>query len=178
MKGLRTEKAQSQLDLNRRSNQSQKRRLDERNAPLQAPLQQDKRVRLDRVPDEVLPFAVYIEKFDQASSHRIKISSREWDDMMFGIINAFFLEQEKDKLKDACEKRLYNGEFVIYYTGNAFAQNWVIGIVNERLKLPGIKARGPRVETRPNFHVEFPAILDKLQPEICDPEGNLLARGN
>ena len=51
-----------------------------------------------------------------------------------------------------------------FYTRSAFAQNFVICIINENLKLWGIKARVPRIESKPNFFADFPSILDKLDP--------------
>ena len=38
--------------------------------------------------------------------------------------------------------------------------------------LPGIKARGPRDDdgTRPNLHVEFPVVLNGMQPETVIKE--------
>ena len=85
-----------------------------------------------------------MEKFDTQS--RIKISSSEWEQIRSEIFNAFFLESldNKNKLKNACEKRVYNGTHITFYTKNVLAQNFVIRIINENLKIPGIKARGPR----------------------------------
>ena len=61
---------------------------------------------------------------------------------------------------------MFNGEHVTFITKDKYAQNFVIRTINEKLKLPGIIARGPRVGTKPNFHVKFPAVLDRFQPEI------------
>ena len=72
------------------------------------------------------------------------------------------------KLKDACEKRVYNGKHVTFYTKNVFAQNFVIKTINEKLKFSGIKAKGPRPlgQNQPNLHAEFPAVLKRIQPEM------------
>ena len=129
--------------------------------------QQSKRFIQESVSKDALPFAVYVEKFD--SSHRVKLQQPEWEEIRIGIFNAFILESPDtmNKLKDACERRVYNGEYVIFFIRNAFAQNFVIDTIKEKLKLPGIKARGPRdpTESRPNFHVEFPSALNRMQPE-------------
>ena len=72
------------------------------------------------------------------------------------------------KRKNACEKRVYNGEIVIFFTKSKFAQDFVIKTINEKLKLPGIIARGPlpRVKTKPNLLVIFPAVLDRMKPDV------------
>ena len=35
----------------------------------------------------------------------------------------------------------------------------------KKIQLPGIKARGPRIESKPNLHVDFPAALEGQYPE-------------
>ena len=35
----------------------------------------------------------------------------------------------------------------------------------KKIQLPGIKARGPRIESKPNLHVDFPAALEGQCPE-------------
>ena len=141
---------------------SHKRRLDERSAPIQT---QEKRPRQERVQEELLPFAVYVEKFDSNQS-RIKITASEWDQIRSLVINAYWLESSalKSDLKNDVEKRAYNGEIVIFYTKSETAQAFVIKAINGNL--PGIQARGPRVIISPNFHVEFPAVLDRMQSEL------------
>ena len=112
-----------------------------------------KRPKDGRVANELLPFSVYVEKFDSANS-KIKLSASKWIDIRAGIFKTFMDSPEvHDKLKEDCEKRLYNGEIVIFYTKSDFAQNLVIKTINETLRLPGIKARGPYAGTRPNLHV-------------------------
>ena len=59
---------------------------------------------------------------------------------------------------------MYNGEFAIFYTKSEAAQKFVINTING--KIPGVEARGPRLIIRPNFHVEFPDVLDRMQPEL------------
>ena len=50
----------------------------------------------------------------------------------------------------------------------------MIQAINEKLNLPGIKARGPLVQTKPNFYVDFPGVLDRTDPVIVIKEAILL----
>ena len=125
--------------------------------------------RQDRVASAFLPFAIYIEKFD-ANNKKVKLSGKDFDELRMGVFTAFWLEplDVQKKLKDDCERRLFNakrGE-VTFYTKSEFSQKFILRIINDQLKLPGIKARPPRVETRPNLHVHIPSALNRLQPEL------------
>ena len=74
----------------------------------------------------------------------------------------------KRQLKYDVEKRLYSSEKseITYFTKNETSLKSVIYVIKERLRLPGIVARGPRFLSRPNLHLEFPAVLNSLQPEM------------
>ena len=97
--------------------------------------------------DQILPFSVYVEKFDSELTN-VKMSDSEWDKVRAGLINIFFLEKSdvQKLLFDKCEKHWFNSEqgFAIYFMKCKFAQDFAIRAINENLKLPGIKARGPR----------------------------------
>ena len=99
----------------------------------------------------------------------MKLSGKEFDMIKAGIVNAFVLEsfEFKDKLKDSVERRLYSAEkgYATYFAKSEIAQSFIIRIINENLKLQGVKARGPKVESRPNLHVDFPPAFDKQHPE-------------
>ena len=80
-------------------------------APTEVPqgqkrLQGQNKPREDKISNELLPFAVYIEKFD--AKDKVKLSREDFDDVKAGIFNAFWLESSdiKLKLKDDCIKRL------------------------------------------------------------------------
>ena len=126
--------------------------------------------RSTRVSDEILKFAVYVEKFDtkhhDTANNKIKVSPHDWDNIRAGIFKAYLESLNlQNKLKDDCEKRLYNGKIAIFYTKSNLAQNFVIQTINEKLKLPGIKARPPWTEARPNFHAFFPSVMNNFKPE-------------
>ena len=88
--------------------QQRKRRLNDRTAPIQQQHQQQsqqhKRSRQDRVPDKLLPFAVYVEKFEK--NEMVKLSGKEFDEIKAGIVNAYVLEsfEFKDNLKDKVDR--------------------------------------------------------------------------
>jgi hypothetical protein len=169
--GLETFQAQKKEE----HKKSLKRRLGERTAPLEQQhtlfqkqrQQQHKRSKQDRVPDEFLPFAVYVEKFEK--NELVKLSGKEFDMIKAGIVNAYVLEsfEFKDNLKDKVDRRLYNAEkgYATFYAKSEIAQSFIIRIINENLQLPGVKARGPKVESRPNLHVDFPPAFDRQHPE-------------
>ena len=127
--------------------ESLKRSLGDRNAPLE-----EKRPRYDRVSEDILKFAVYVEKFD-SSDDKIKLLGEDFDEIKSGISNAFILEscEVARMLRSDCEKRLFNSEKgeATFYTKSEYAQNFVLKVINN-LSLPGIKARGP------------PAVICKL----------------
>ena len=106
---------------------------------------------------------VYVEKFDNKA--KVKIFEGDHDTIRQGILNAFLLESEDviQKLKDDCEKRAFSWERgeIIFFTKSTFSQNFVIQVVNERLNLPGIKARGPKT-FRPNLNLELPSVMNKM----------------
>ena len=95
----------------------------------------------------------------------MKLSGKEFDMIKAGIVNAFVLEsfEFKDKLKDSVERRLYSAEkgYATYFAKSEIAQSFIIRIINENLQLQGVKASGPKVESRPNLHVDFPPAFDK-----------------
>ena len=97
--------------------------------------------------DQILPFSVYVEKFDSELTN-VKMSDSEWNEVRAGVINTFCLETSDVQkiLHDKCEKYWFNSEqgFAIYFMKCKFAQDLTIRAINENLKLPGIKARGPR----------------------------------
>ena len=97
--------------------------------------------------DQILPFSVYVEKFDSELTI-VKMSGSEWDEVRAGVLNIFLLEKNdvQMKLYDKCEKYWFNSEqgFAIYFMKSKFAQDFTIRAINENLKLLGIKARGPR----------------------------------
>ena len=136
--------------------------------PLQQP-QQQKRPRLDPVPEEFLPYAVYVEKFDETEA-QVKMIGKEFDTIKAHIANAFWLESPafKDKLKNDIDRRLFSSErgTATFFAKSECAQAFIIEVINGRVKLPGIKARGPREESKPNLDVNFPAAVDKMQPEL------------
>ena len=149
--------------------------LDERSAPKrphQQPYQpQQKRIRQEPVADEFLQFAVYVEKFDEKNS-LVKMTGKEFDSIKAGVINAYWLEslELKNKLKDGIERRLFSGErgVATYFAKTELAQDFIIKTINRIVQLPGVKARGPRVESRPNLHVDFPAALGPgISPEVA-----------
>ena len=72
------------------------------------------------------------------------------------------------KLYDSCPDRRFSSErgSGTYFATSAFAQEWYIQVINEKVVIPGIKARGPRIETKPNLSVIFPDTLDSYSPEI------------
>ena len=97
--------------------------------------------------DQILPFSVYVEKFDSELT-TVKMSDSEWNEVRAGVINTFMLEKNdvQMKLYDKCEKYWFNSEqgFAIYFMKSKFAQDFTIRAINENLKLADIKARGPR----------------------------------
>ena len=97
--------------------------------------------------DQILPFSVYVEKFD-SELNNVKMSGSEWDEVRAGVFNTFWLEEEDVQkiLNDNFEKYWFNSEqgFAIYFLKCKFAQDFTIRAINENSKLPGIKARGPR----------------------------------
>ena len=143
----------------------------ERLAPVKRPgqqqPQQQKRAKTDRTSDQT--FAVYVEKFDEQNT-KIKMTGKEWDDIKKTVFNAFWLvgQDEKAKLYDSCPDRRFSSErgSGTYFATSAFAQEWYIQVINEKVVIPGIKARGPRIETKPNLSVAFPDTLDSYTPEI------------
>ena len=146
----------------------------ERSAPVKRPFQQQqpqqqKRARPDRASDQCQTFAVYVEKFDEQNT-KIKMTGKEWDDIKKTVFNAFWLvgQEEKAKLYDSCPDRRFSSErgSGTYFATSAFAQEWYIQAINEKVVIPGIKARGPRIETKPNLSVVFPDTLDSYSPEI------------
>jgi hypothetical protein len=175
---------------------SLKRRLGERNAPLeqqhtlfqrvgklsnersalkrpQQQPQQQKKTRQDPVADEFLPFAVYVEKFDE--NVLVKLTGKEFDTIKAGDINAYWLEsfEFKSKLKDGVDRRLFSAErgVATFFAKSELAQDFIIKTINNLVQLPGVKARGPRVESRPNLYVDFPAALGPgILPEVAIKE--------
>ena len=99
---------------------------------------------------------MYVKKFDQQNT-KIKMTGKEWDDIKKTVFNAFWLvgQEEKSKLYDSCPDRRFSSErgFGTYFATSAFAQEWYIQVINEKVVIPGIKARGPRIETKPNLCV-------------------------
>ena len=116
--------------------------------------------------NNILPFTVYIEKFDNEEISNV--SDNKWNTIRCGIVHAFIMEpiDVQHKLKDACEKTVYNGNHITFFTKDKFAQKFVILTINEKLKLPSIKAKGPRAGTKPNLIVKFLGVLHRMQPEI------------
>ena len=127
-----------------------------------------KRPRYDRVSEDILKFAVYVEKFN-SSDDKIKLLGEDFDEIKAGISNAFILEscEVARKLRSDCEKRLYNSEKgeATFYTKSVEAQNFVLKVINN-LNLQGIKARGPRPVIRSNLQIEIPLALCKLDPVV------------
>ena len=87
---------------------------------------------------------MYVEKFD-SSNAELNLSVSDWDDIRAGIFKTYMDSPDNHKLKNDCKKRLYNGKFMILFTKSEFAQNFVIQTINDKLKLPGIMARGPHL---------------------------------
>ena len=164
-----------QLDLRTSKLQHQGRStLSERPAPLKRPSEQQqphhqKRIKQDPVAEEFLPFAVYVEKFDEKNG-LIKMSGKEFDIIKADVANAFWLETKavKGKLKNDVDRRLFSSErgTATFFAKSEFPQAFIIKTINNLVKLPGVKARGPRVESKPNLHVDFPAALEKMSPEV------------
>ena len=98
------------------------------------------------------------------------MSGNEWDDIKKTVFNAFWLvgQDDKAKLYDSCEDRRFSSElgFGTYFATSAYAQQWCIQVINEKTDIPGVKARGPRIETKPNLIVDLPTTLDLYPPEI------------
>ena len=65
----------------------------------------------------------------------------EWKQVRDLVSNAYWLETTNDKsvMKNGIEKRLYNGEFEIFYTKSETAQNFVINTING--KIPAVALR-------------------------------------
>ena len=155
--------------------------LSERSVPVKRPLQQQqshqpqqqKRTRQYPVAEEFLPFAVYVEKFDEKKV-LVKMTGNEFDTIKVGVVNTYWLESLafQNKLKDDIDRRLFSSErgVATFFAKSEFAQTFIIKTINELVKLPGVKARGPRVESRPNLHVDFPAALERISPEIAIKE--------
>ena len=152
-----------------------KRRLHDRSAPPRPqprqaePQQQHKRQKRVLVPEEQRQFAVYVEKFDKEK--KVKMTGTEYDAVKFEVFNAWWLESQemKDKLQDSCDLRLFSSERgeATFFATSTFGQDFIIHAVNEKAKLPGIKARGPRIESKPNLHFEFSDTLNKFSPEVA-----------
>ena len=68
--------------------------------------------------DQILPFSVYVEKFD-SELNNVKMSGSEWDEVRAGVFNTFWLEEEDVQkiLNDNFEKYWFNSEqgFAIYF---------------------------------------------------------------
>jgi hypothetical protein len=116
---------------------------------------------------------VYVEKFDISNSKvKLKLTSKEYLSIRTELINAFMCESQDTQvlLVNECEKRVFNSErgVVIFFTKSKFAQNFTTKVINEKLSSQGITARGPRSEPRPNLHVEFPAVLTRVQAKPVD----------
>ena len=130
--------------------------------------QQFKRQKRDRVPDEIRQYAVYVEKFE--SGTKVKMIGAEYDSVKFEVWNAWWLESQdnKEKLQDTFELRLFNSERgeATFFSSSKVGQDFIIHAINEKAKLPGIKARGPRIESKPNLNLEFPDTLNKASPEV------------
>ena len=120
---------------------------------------------------QILPFSVYVEKFDSELTN-VKMSDSEWDKVRAGLINIFFLEKSdvQKLLFDKCEKHWFNSEqgFAIYFMKCKFAQDFAIRAINENLKLPGIKARSPRTNQLAlqdhNYVVSKTPLTPSFQP--------------
>ena len=150
-----------------------KRRLHERSAPVrqqsrQSEPQHFKRQKRDRVSDEIRQFAVYVEKFE--SDRKVKMTGAEYDTVKYEVWNAWWLESQstKDELQETFELKLFNSERgeATFFSSSEVGQAFIIHAINEKAKLPGIKARGPRIESKPNLHMEFPATLNRASPEV------------
>ena len=120
---------------------------------------------------QILPFSVYVEKFDSELTN-VKMSDSEWDEVRAGLIDIFFREKSdvQKLLFDKCEKHWFNGEqgFAIYFMKCKFAQDFAIRAINENLKLPGIEARGPRTSQLAlqdhNYVVSKTSLTPSFQP--------------
>ena len=139
----------------------------------QQPYQQ-KKPRQDPVPEEFLPFAVYVEKFDD-EKNLVKMLGKEFDAIKTGIMNAYWLESFafKSKVKNDVDRRLFSSKrgVATFFAKSELAQAFIINTINNLVQLPGVKARGPRVESKPNLHVFFPAALGPgISPEVAMKE--------
>ena len=127
-----------------------------------------KRSRPDtRVPQDLLKFAVYVERFD-ASETQIKVSQEDFEAVNEGLANAFFLESLElcSRLGNDCEKRLmvWDCSHFVYYCRSKEAQDYVMEVINGRLRIRGLRARYPRANTPPNAWFEIPAAMRRLDP--------------
>jgi hypothetical protein len=57
-----------------------------------------------------------------------------------------------------------------FFAKSELAQDFIIKTINNLIQLPGVKARGPRAESKPNLHVDFPAALAAISPEVAIKE--------
>ena len=109
--------------------------------------------RADLESDPFLHYAVYVEKFDEKNT-KIKIDLKVWEKVQEGIFNAFLQEATpvKSQLFEECGKKFTSelGELV-FFPKSKFAQNFVIKTINDSLRLPGVYARRPKIQTEVSF---------------------------